>query len=133
MKSSLTIGELAARFGLATHVLRHWESVGLLEPSRHSGGHRRYGSADVERVTFILKAKEVGLSLDDTRVFLHAPAGADRKAVLREQQARLEHRVRTAQDALALLAHVLRCEHEDVIQCPNFRALLRTSDRSPLG
>ncbi|GAA4022181.1 MerR family transcriptional regulator [Allokutzneria multivorans] len=132
MKSSFTIGELAARFGLATHVLRHWESMGLLEPARHSGGHRRYGSEDAERVTFILKAKEVGLSLDDTRVFLHAPAGADRKAVLREQQARLEHRVRAAQEALELLAHVLRCEHEDVIQCPNFRALL-ASDRSPPG
>jgi hypothetical protein len=28
-----TIGELAARFGLATHVLRHWEDVGLLSPA----------------------------------------------------------------------------------------------------
>lgn len=26
------IGELAARFGLSTHVLRHWEAVGLLAP-----------------------------------------------------------------------------------------------------
>ena len=27
----MTIGELAARFGPATHVLRHWEAVGLIE------------------------------------------------------------------------------------------------------
>ena len=27
-----SIGELAERFGLETHVLRHWESEGLLEP-----------------------------------------------------------------------------------------------------
>ncbi|MEV4460634.1 MerR family DNA-binding transcriptional regulator [Microbispora sp. NPDC049633] len=39
MKSSATIGigEAAARFGLATHVLRHWEYVGLLTPSRVAG------------------------------------------------------------------------------------------------
>lgn len=38
MKSSeaLTIGELAQRFGLATHVLRYWESMGLLKPARRT-------------------------------------------------------------------------------------------------
>ncbi|MEU1481969.1 MerR family DNA-binding transcriptional regulator [Streptomyces sp. NPDC005760] len=30
--SAMSIGALAARFGLATHVLRHWESMGLLHP-----------------------------------------------------------------------------------------------------
>ena len=33
----LTIGELATRFGLATHVLRHWEDEGLLSPARRAG------------------------------------------------------------------------------------------------
>ncbi|MER5317779.1 MerR family transcriptional regulator [Streptosporangium roseum] len=28
----MTIGDVAARFGPATHVLRHWESMGLLSP-----------------------------------------------------------------------------------------------------
>ncbi|WP_340688600.1 MerR family DNA-binding transcriptional regulator [Amycolatopsis coloradensis] len=38
MKSStLSVGEVAERFGLATHVLRHWESVGLLKPARAAG------------------------------------------------------------------------------------------------
>ncbi|WP_158891618.1 MerR family transcriptional regulator [Amycolatopsis anabasis] len=125
MKSSLTIGQLAARFGLATHVLRHWESMGLLEPSRRAGGHRRYGEEDLERVVFILRAKDVGLSLDDMREFLHAPAKADRIALLRTQQARLEQRIRAAQEALQLLGHAVRCEHEDIIRCPNFREMLR--------
>src|SRR5262249_30579296 len=56
MKSSgeLTIGELANRFGLATHVLRHWESMGLLVPGRDRGGQRRYGDGDLARVALIL-------------------------------------------------------------------------------
>ncbi|WXK67305.1 MerR family DNA-binding transcriptional regulator [Nonomuraea sp. N2-4H] len=34
MKSTpmMAIGEVAARFGLAPHVLRHWEAMGLLSP-----------------------------------------------------------------------------------------------------
>ena len=35
MKSSpMTIGQVADHFRLPTHVLRHWESVGLLTPAR---------------------------------------------------------------------------------------------------
>jgi MerR family copper efflux transcriptional regulator len=42
LKSTVAIGDLAARFGLATHVLRHWEEMGLLRPARTSAGRRRY-------------------------------------------------------------------------------------------
>ncbi|WP_416071592.1 MerR family transcriptional regulator [Streptomyces sp. ME02-8801-2C] len=35
--SAMSIGALAARFGLATHVLRHGESMGLLHPVRDAG------------------------------------------------------------------------------------------------
>lgn len=35
----LTIGELAARFGLATHVLRYWEAMGV--PGAALPGRRR--------------------------------------------------------------------------------------------
>jgi DNA-binding transcriptional MerR regulator len=38
------IGELAGRFGLATHVLRHWEAAGLLIPAARVGGRRQYTS-----------------------------------------------------------------------------------------
>jgi MerR-like DNA binding protein len=58
MKSS--IGAVARRFGLAPHVLRHWESIGLLTPAR-SGGQRRYDESDLARVAVILMSKEAGL------------------------------------------------------------------------
>ncbi|WP_330468582.1 MerR family transcriptional regulator [Micromonospora zamorensis] len=38
----MTIGDIAGRFGLATHVLRPWRSVGLLTPARVVAGRRRY-------------------------------------------------------------------------------------------
>jgi DNA-binding transcriptional MerR regulator len=64
MKSSeMSIGELATRFGLAPHVLRHWESMGLLTPNRETGGQRRYDDADLARVAMILMGKEAGFGL----------------------------------------------------------------------
>src|SRR4051794_12544791 len=65
--SATSIGALAARFGLATHVLRHWESTGLLHPVRDAGGRRRYGADDLTRVATILIFKEAGLGLDTIR------------------------------------------------------------------
>jgi MerR family copper efflux transcriptional regulator len=51
-----SIGEVAARFGLPTHVLRHWEAEGLLTPAR-AGGRRRYTDADLYRVAAIVVSR----------------------------------------------------------------------------
>ena len=63
----MTIGEIAARFGLAPHVLRHWESMGLLAPARAEGHRRRHRPDDLYRVGVILLAKEAGLNLTGIR------------------------------------------------------------------
>src|ERR687897_477065 len=49
-----TIGQLADRFGLATHVLRHWEDMGVLSPVRRTAGRRVYGPVHVARIAEIL-------------------------------------------------------------------------------
>ncbi|WP_371781880.1 helix-turn-helix domain-containing protein [Streptosporangium subroseum] len=114
MKSSdsdgdMTIGELADRFGLAAHVLRHWESVGLLAPARHTGGHRRYGSADLERVAMILMGKEAGLGLRELCELLSSADPMDRSELLRDHIAVLERRITQAQAAKELIQHALDC------------------------
>ncbi|MGN9842638.1 MerR family transcriptional regulator [Nonomuraea sp. H19] len=65
MKSNTTrsIGDIAERFGLATHVLRHRETMGLLSPARIGGDRRRYGPDDLYRVAMVLRAKEAGFSV----------------------------------------------------------------------
>ncbi|WP_236700641.1 helix-turn-helix domain-containing protein [Allosalinactinospora lopnorensis] len=53
MKSTGTeysIGEIAGRFGLATHVLRHWEAAGVLRPARRVNGRRRYDPEHLAQV-----------------------------------------------------------------------------------
>jgi MerR family transcriptional regulator, redox-sensitive transcriptional activator SoxR len=61
----LTIGEVAARSGVATSALRFYEDQGLITSERTGSGHRRYPRAVLRRVAFIVFAQKVGLSLEE--------------------------------------------------------------------
>ena len=67
MKASdlLTIGELARRTGLSVPAIRFYESKGLIEPLRSAGNQRRFPRADIRRLSFVLIAQKLGLSLDE--------------------------------------------------------------------
>ncbi len=60
----MKIGELAGQLGMTAQAVRFYERAGLLKvPERTMSGYRRYGAADVKRLRFIRKAKELGFSL----------------------------------------------------------------------
>lgn len=131
MKSTRTvfaIGEIAQRFGLATHVLRHWESMGLITPAR-VGGQRRYTEDDVYRVAAILRGKQAGLSLEQIRHLVTSDP-AVRPGILRAHGEELRRRIAAMQEALDVIESVLRCRHSDFTRCPRFRAVL--TDQSGL-
>ncbi len=119
-----SIGEVAARFGLPTHVLRHWEAEGLLAPARR-GDRRRYSDGDLYRVASILVAKEAGFGLADIRAMLAAGTAPARHEVLARHRTELKARIARAQVALAMIEGGLTCEHDDLMACPNFRGFLR--------
>jgi DNA-binding transcriptional MerR regulator len=119
-----TIGELAARFGLATHVLRHWEDVGLLAPERRVAGQRVYGPPHVTRVAEILLGKDAGFSLDQLRELFTAPDRDRRREVLRAQLAQVQQRIARLTLSQTLLEHGLRCPHPDYQSCPRFRDMV---------
>ena len=126
MKSSavdddLTIGDLARRFGLATHVLRHWESMGLLDPGRAAGGQRRYGHADLMRVAMVLMGKEAGISLRELAAMLASGNPMDRADLLRQHAAELDQRIAQAQAAKDLIEEALSCPLP-FDECPRARA-----------
>jgi len=65
------IGQLAREAGVTTKAVRFYELQGLLPaPSRTPTGYRIYGESDTERLSFILKAKRLGLSLEEIKGIL---------------------------------------------------------------
>jgi len=60
------IGELALRYQVKTDTLRFYDKHGLLAPSsRTESGYRIYSESDAQRLSFILRAKAIGLSLTE--------------------------------------------------------------------
>jgi DNA-binding transcriptional MerR regulator len=66
---TFTIGELAREFDLTTRAIRFYEDMGLLAPQR-AGQQRIYGNRDRTRLKLTLRAKRLGLKLNEVREIL---------------------------------------------------------------
>ncbi len=65
------IGELAKRCGVSTEALRFYEKNGLIKPAtRNESGYRLYSDESEKQIQFVLKAKSLGLSLDEIKELL---------------------------------------------------------------
>jgi len=61
---SLTISQLAHEAGVHVETVRYYERRGLLrEPPRTPAGYRQYAAADLRRLQFIARAKQLGFTL----------------------------------------------------------------------
>jgi DNA-binding transcriptional MerR regulator len=91
--ADLTVGQAAARLGVTVRALHHWDEIGLVRPSRRSGGgYRLYTEPDLERLRRVVVYRELGLELDSIRSILDDP-GTDTVAALRAQRAELAERI----------------------------------------
>lgn len=62
----IAIGDLAKSVGLTTRTLRYWEEVGIIESEeRTDGANRGYSPYYVRRIKFIMKLKELGLTIKE--------------------------------------------------------------------
>jgi MerR family redox-sensitive transcriptional activator SoxR len=66
----LTIGEVAARSGVATSALRFYEAQGLITASRTSGNQRRYARGVLRRIALIQAGRAAGIPLERIRAAL---------------------------------------------------------------
>jgi MerR family transcriptional regulator, redox-sensitive transcriptional activator SoxR len=95
----LTIGEVAARSGVAASALRFYEERNLIASERAGSGHRRYPRSVLRRVAFIVFAQKIGLSLEEIRVELarlprnRAPERADWSKLSGSWTKRIDERI----------------------------------------
>lgn len=79
MRDELTIGEAARAAGTRPETVRYYERLGILPPPRRTAGnYRLYGDAEVRRLVFLRKGRDLGFSLDDLKTLLALSADAER-------------------------------------------------------
>ncbi len=62
---AIQIGAAARAMGVPPKTLRYYEDLGLVRPDRTESGYRLYGSEELERIQFILRAKQLGFTLNE--------------------------------------------------------------------
>ena len=96
---TLTIGDFAARSGVAPSALRYYEREGLIRSARTTGNQRRYERSELRRVAFIRIAQQVGVSLEEIRAALaqlpenRTPTRADWARLSANWRRRLDERI----------------------------------------
>ena len=69
-EAGLTVGQVAARSGVAQSALRFYEHQGLISSDRTAGNQRRYHADVMCRVAMIRACQRVGLSIADIKTAL---------------------------------------------------------------
>ena len=114
-ESTLTRGELAQATGCNIETIRYYEKTGVLsDPPRTSTGYRIYSTAHATRLRFILRARELGFSMEDIRGLLGLEDGA--APTCAEVKERTERHLRRIEATLAKTA--AQCSGTAVPTCP---------------
>ena len=99
----MRIGELSQATGVDVETIRYYEKTGLLpEPARGGNGYRSYGSAHLERLSFVRHCRALDIPLADIKRLLefvaHPEADCgDINRLIDTQLARVQARLQSMQ------------------------------------
>lgn len=123
--ADLKRSDLARMTGCNLETIRYYESVGLMpDPPRSPSGHRRYGAAHVERLGFVMRARELGFSMEEIRGLLSlvdrgSHTCAEVEKVGRHHLDVVRAKIRDLQAIERTLAGTIsRCSGSDTPDCP---------------
>jgi MerR family transcriptional regulator, redox-sensitive transcriptional activator SoxR len=112
---TLSIGEIAARSGVAPSALRFYEREGLINSTRTTGNQRRYERAVLRRVAFIQAGRAAGIPLESVRSALEqlpanrSPNRRDWERLSRTWRDDLDRRIATLQGLRDRLTTCIGC------------------------
>lgn len=102
-----TISELAKLAGVSTRTLRHYDTIGLLVPSKRSeSAYRLYEAEQVDQLQLILFYKQLGFSLTQITVIMRA-ADFDREQALLMQLTQLKAQAKQLAQIITTLERTL--------------------------
>ena len=132
MQHELTIGELAARSGVAASALRFYEREGLIEARRTDGNQRRYPAVTLRRVALVQAGKVAGIPLERIRAALEtlpegrSPTKRDWARLSRSWAEELDRRIETLTAIRGRLTTCIGCGCLSLKTC----GLLNPGDRA---
>lgn len=122
--------EMAQRTGCNLETIRYYEKTGMMpDPPRTASGYRVYDKTHVSRLRFILRARELGFSIEQIRGLLELVDGGTQTCS--EVKERTERHLADVRAKIAdlrriekvLAATAAQCSGEDVPDCPVLEAL----------
>ena len=121
----MNIGEASAASGVSAKMIRHYESIGLVQkPARSGGNYRTYSGDDVHTLRFIKRARTLGFPVEDIRQLLglwqnkSRPSASVKKIAGRHLED-LRRRIGALQSMADTLEHLARhCHGDHRPHCP---------------
>ncbi len=120
----LTVGEVAARSGVAVSALHFYEAQGLIRSIRSAGNQRRFPRGVLRRIAIIKVAQRMGIALADIRQALEmlpadqAPTARDWKRLSARWKETLNARIRTLTALRDQLGDCIGCGCLSMEVCP---------------
>lgn len=131
----LSIGDIAARTGLAVSAIRYYEAQGLIAPWRNAAGRRRFQRVDIRRLSFVMIAQQFGFTLPQIRVELdrlpkhRAPTKADWSRISAEFRSGLDARITRLEKLRDTLDGCIGCGCLSLDACALYNADDRAAQR----
>lgn len=134
----MNIGQAAAASGISAKMIRHYETIGLIEAAERTGsGYRVYTQKDVETLRFIRSSRDLGFQVDQIKALLalwrdRNRASSDVKKVALIHVEELEAKMRQLQDMADTLRHLAHnCHGDNRPDCPIIQELASSNAEQP--
>ncbi len=134
---SLTIGDIARRTGLSVSAIRFYEDKGLVHPIRSAGGQRRFLRSDIRRLSFLLIAQQMGLSIADIGQALadlpkdEAPSKEDWSRIATAVQGLIDEHIATLERTRERLSGCIGCGCLSLKACALYNPEDRAGKKGP--
>lgn len=118
-----TVGEFSRKAGVSTHVLRHYDKIGLMKPSTVSkNGYRLYTDADLEKIQRIAALRWLDLSLQDIQTVMHTERASEISSALRLQREKFLEEIDRLQQSIRTID---KLEQQEKFQWQQLKDLIR--------
>jgi Cu(I)-responsive transcriptional regulator len=128
--SLVTIKQASLESGVSAKMIRHYESIGLINaPARTDNQYRHYSESDIHELGFIRRARDLGFSIDEIRHLLalwrdRGRSSAEVKAIALRHIAELDEKAASLQAMSRTLKHLAaNCHGDGRPDCPILDAL----------